>query len=301
MFMSGIADEAGPDLATQIRAHRELGWEQIEIRNVNGVQFHDLPHDAFETACGQLADAGMHVSCFASAVANWATNVGESFDRDREIVRRALPRMRRLGTPFLRVMSYPNKGLTDEAWRDEAVRRLGELARMAGGEGVRLVLENCDGWASVSPANFAEIFERVDHPAFKAVYDTGNPASHGHANTWEWYRAARPQIVYVHIKANTGPRPDGAPGDHVWPEEGDSRVAETLFDLFRTGYDGGFSIEPHMKAVVHEGKKITDAEAAYQTYVEYGRRAERMVRDAAAAAAKAKQLIESCDGCDECC
>ena len=35
-----------------------------------------------------------------------------------------------------------------------------------------------------------------------------------------------------------------------------------------------------MKAVVHEGKQITDVEAAYQTYVEYGRRVMHLVEEA---------------------
>ena len=55
--------------------------------------------------------------------------------------------------------------------------------------------------------------------------------------------------------------------------------------LVRAGYEGIFSIEPHMAAVVHEHKEIDDAEAAYRLYVEYGRKAESLVGQALAKAA----------------
>ena len=126
-----------------------------------------------------------------------------------------------------------------------------------------------------------EFFALVDSPALKAVYDTGNAASHGRDDTWQWYQAAKPHIIYVHIKAHTGPQPDGSAGDHVYPDEPSrSKVRETLVDLFTDGYDGGISIEPHLKTVIDKGTRISDAEAAYQAYVEYGRRTMKMVEEA---------------------
>jgi sugar phosphate isomerase/epimerase len=200
---SGIADEAGKSLATQIRAHRELGWKYIEIRNVDGEQLTDLPDDKFETIVAQLADADLQVSAFASGIANWATKITDDFHLSVHTLERAIKRMQRLNTKYIRVMSYPNDGLSDDAWRDEAVRRMKEMGARAEAAGVILMVENCDGWASTSPQNYARFFELVNSPAVQAVYDTGNPASHGHSNTWEWYNRAKPHIGYIHIKAHT--------------------------------------------------------------------------------------------------
>jgi len=69
MFFSGIADEAGKDLDTQIKAHKELGWNHIELRNIDGKQFTDLDDAEFDAACARLESAKMKVSCFASAIA----------------------------------------------------------------------------------------------------------------------------------------------------------------------------------------------------------------------------------------
>jgi sugar phosphate isomerase/epimerase len=269
---SGIADEAGQDIGTQIRAHQELGWRYIEARLVNGTQFTDLPQAQFEEVCAELAAAGMQVSGFASAIANWSTKITDPFEQSIDTLSRAITRMNRLGAKFIRVMSYPNDGLPEEQWRDEAVRRLQVLGKMAEDGGIVLLVENCDGWASVSPQNYAEFFQMVNSPAVKAVYDTGNPASHGFTNTWEWYEAAKPHIAYVHIKAHTGPS-----GTHTWPDIGESKIRETIQDLLESGYNGFVSIEPHIQSVIHEKKGISNADAAYQSYMEYGQRLMQLV------------------------
>ncbi|MEZ4699467.1 MAG: sugar phosphate isomerase/epimerase family protein [Rhodothermales bacterium] len=279
MLLSGIADEAGTDLATQIRAHRTLGWAYIDLRNVDGAQFTTLDDAAFDAVCGRLADAGLKVSSFASGIANWACRIDDPFEDSVATLNRAIPRMRRLDCRYIRVMSYPNAGLPEPAWRDEAVRRMKALGRIAEDAGIVITVENCDGWASTSPGNYARFFELVDSPAVKAVYDTGNPASHGHTNTWDWYLHAKPHIAYIHIKDHTGPTADGA-GEHVWPDAGIGCVSETLRDLAAGGYDGFVSIEPHLETVIHEGKGITRAEAAFAAYVEYGRRVAALVGEA---------------------
>ena len=271
-ILSGIADEAGQDIQTQIRAHQELGWHYIEPRLVDKVQFTDLPDDHFDAVVAALAAAQLKVSSFASGIANWSCKITDPLEKSTTTLTRAAQRMQRLGTKFIRVMSYPNDGLSELQWRDEVIRRFQILAKQAEAAGIVLLVENCDGWASQSPAHYRQFFERVNSPSVKAVYDTGNPASHGLTNTWEWYQAARPHIAYIHIKAHTGPG-----GTHVWPDTGASLVRETLSDLLATGYRGFVSIEPHIQSVIHEAKGISNADAAYQSYVEYGRRLVRLM------------------------
>jgi hypothetical protein len=50
-------------------------------------------------------------------------------------------------------------------------------------------------------------------------------------------------------------------------------------DLLGRGYAGGFSIEPHLAAVVHEGKAASEANSAYARYTEYGRRLKALVEE----------------------
>jgi len=272
MFWSGIADESGRALETQLRAHRELGWNHIELRQIGDVTLAYASDEEFDRIRASLDEAAMRVSCFASAIANWARDITDSFEKDADELRRAIPRLQVLGTKFVRIMSYVNnKGLPEAEWRKEALRRLKELAKMAEDGGVVLLHENCHGWASESPENTNDMLAEVNSPALKLVFDTGNSQG-GKNSSWGFYQKLdKSQIAYVHLKDL---RNDGAA---TWPGEGDSSVERILEDLFRRGYDGGISIEPHIAAVIHEGKE-SDPKLMYDSYVEYGRRAMALVR-----------------------
>ena len=128
-ILSGIADEAGQDIQTQIRAHQELGWHYIEPRLVDKVQFTDLPDDHFDAVVAALAAAQLKVSSFASGIANWSCKITDPLEKSTTTLTRAAQRMQRLGTKFIRVMSYPNDGLSELQWRDEVIRRFQILAK----------------------------------------------------------------------------------------------------------------------------------------------------------------------------
>ena len=277
MILSGIGDEAGRDIRDQIKAHQLLGWSHIDLRMVGNYQCTDLDESAFEEVCGLLEEANLKVACFASGIANWSCTINDPFNLSIDTLQTAIPRMHRLNTRFIRVMSYPNAGLPDADWRDEVLRRMTVLGEIALDAGIVLVVENCDGWASTSPDNYAHFFESINLDSVKAVYDTGNPGSHGMTNTWEWYQKARPHIAYVHIKDHTGPSDTGS-GSHVWPTKGIGCIQETLTDLARSGYSGFVSIEPHLRTIIHEGKEIDNPESAFETYIRYGKEVSTLIQ-----------------------
>jgi sugar phosphate isomerase/epimerase len=276
MFFSGIADEASPGLERQIEAHRELGWRHIEIRNIGGKNLTDLPDDAFDRAAAQLEAAGLEVSCFASQIANWARPIDGDLEKDVAELRRAIPRMQRLRTPFIRCMSYPNSKppLPDADWRRECVRRLRLLAALAADGGVTLVHENCNGWGGQGPQQSLDLLADVGSKHLRLVFDTGNPIPY-RQDAWEYYRAVREHVVYVHVKDYIVGK-DGKE-QAVYPGEGKGAVREIARDLLDRGYRGGFSIEPHITSVVHLRQEATDPNLAYRTYIEYGRRLERLL------------------------
>ena len=276
MFFTGIADEAGDDIETQIRAHSQLGWKHVELRNVSGVNLTDLCDRTFDEVVEAVCDAGLGVSCFASQLCNWARPVSKHPDIDRQELARAIPRMQRLGCPYIRTMSYPNAGWPEDEWKEEVIARLKVLARMAEDGGVTLVHENCDGWGGLGPEQTLEMLARVRSPSLKLVWDTGNPAAHKQ-DAWQYYSAVKQHIVYVHVKDAV--LKDGSV-TYTYPGEGEGRVADVIRDLVRRGYTGGLSIEPHLAAVVHEGKAASQAEGAYERYVEYGRRLMALVAKA---------------------
>jgi sugar phosphate isomerase/epimerase len=266
MYWSGIADEAGKPLDIQIRAHKELGWDHIELRQVDdlsGVAYAD--DGQFKVIHEKLNNAGMQVSCFAGAIANWARDITGPFEKDIDELQRSIPKMQAMGTKFIRVMSWVNEnGLSDADWRNEVIRRYRELAKMAEDGGVVMVHENCHGWAAAPAENANILLGEVDSPALKMVFDTGNSTGPDYTSYDYYKKLNREHIAYVHIKDSFREK-----AGSTWPGEGESQVAEILSDLFATGYDGGISIEPHVAAVVHTGA-ASDPKVMYESYVKYG-------------------------------
>lgn len=268
--LTGLADECAPGIDEQIAMHKELGWNSIELRNVGGINICEMDDDRFEEVYRTMQDAHMRAACFASAIANWARSINTPFEKDEKDLLRSIPRMRKLGTNFIRIMSYQNDGASESEWKKEAIARLTRLTRIAEDNDVVLVLENCDGWASTSPEHFVETVQTINSKAFRVVFDTGNPIAHlgTTEETWDWYRAALPYIVHFHIKDCK--LIEGKPV-HQFPGQGDSDVRNIITDLLKSGYEGMFSIEPH----IHRENQIEQ----YRMYKEYGTIANQMMSE----------------------
>lgn len=289
MFYSGFADEAASDLAGQIEATRALGWTMIECRKIDGVNIHDLTEPAFDRACEQLAAAQVTVSCFGSAIANWGKAIDQDDAPSLGEARRAIPRMRRLGTRLIRIMSYavlPGKP-PDRQMEEERFRRLRDLTRLFLDQGLQPVHENCNNYGGMGWPFTLRLLENV--PGLRLVFDTGNPVqdddytqparpdgTRPKQSSWDFYHAVRDHIAYVHIK---DARWDAEHGHcvHTFPGDGSGDVRRIVTDLLGRGYAGGFSIEPHL-AVVHHDPTITAPAAIMRAnYIDYGRRFMAMV------------------------
>ena len=280
MFFSGISDEAGQNIDTQIKAHQELGWSHMELRLVDGTNITALDDAVFDAVCQRLGAAEMKVSCFGSAIANWARPITCDPKIDQDDLQQAIPRMQRLGTPIIRIMSYPNdpkQPLPEAEWRKEAIKRVRELAKMAEDGGIVLGHENCSGWGGQSAEHSHILLSEVGSQALKVIYDTGNPVTYGQ-DAWAYYQSVKPDIIYVHIK---DARRENGEDVYTYCGEGDGCVRETLKDLLASGYDGGISIEPHLGAIIHSGETKAGPEQLYASYVEYGRRLMKIVEEVA--------------------
>lgn len=276
---TGFTDEAEKSLEQQISTLKEVGWDAIELRLIDGKNVCDQSDEDWKKTWEACQAANISVVGFGGQIGNWARPIDSDFQMDLDELKRVAPRMREADCAFLRIMSYPNSSdnpLERAEWKQETVRRLKELAIIAEGEGVILGHENCSGYGE-TPAGFLELVEAIDSPAFQLIFDTGNNSLHDHntAVTWNYYQACRAQITHVHIKA-AKPGPDGKAFVTCHVDE-DPLQERILRDLEATGYDGWLSIEPHLKAAVHAGQDIDESGEARQVWVEYARRLEKLV------------------------
>jgi len=293
MILTGIGDEAANSLDGQIKATRELNWRHLEMRGVElpgfpKANFHDLPDDAFDVAVRQLDTAGIGVYCFGSTIMNWAKRVNDPFEITLAEVKRAIPRMQRVGAKFVRIMSFKPGDDEFKIPRD-VFQRVREVTDRFIDAGLQPLHENCMNYGGMSWQHALELLDKC--PGLKWVFDTANPVFNPdrskprpwpRQDPWEFWEHIRDHVLHVHIKDATWNAAKND-ADYDWPGEGQGRVHDILHDANARGYTGAFSIEPHMVVVFHDtktpdrGTQTSTQEATFKNYIEYGRRLEQLL------------------------
>jgi sugar phosphate isomerase/epimerase len=294
MYYTGFADEAGAAIDVQIQATQELGWSNIESRGIDGVNLTDISDAKFEEVVEKLTVTGVKINCFGSAIANWSRNPrnDEDFQYSLEALRRAIPRMQRLGTTMLRGMSFAvaKDEEPDSPELEQVIfAKVKHLVNLCADAGVLYLHENCMNYGGMSHQHTLKLLDNIQSPNFKLVFDTGNPIftdrrigspPYRKQSAWEFYANVKEFIHYVHIKDGyyLGETGGISPKtDYTFPGEGKGDVEKIVKDLLQSGYDGGFSIEPHLAVVFHDETVKSEDEVRYRNYVEYGRRFMKLV------------------------
>lgn len=274
---AGIGDEAGTSLPVQLEALRQLGWPTIELRTVDGVAIADIDRAAFRQLARRTSSSGLKVACLASRIGDWSRPITGDFDQDLDELAVLVRRCAVLGAGFIRVMSYCAAGLDDSEWKRRSIVRLRVLADRAERAGVVLLHENCTGWAATRPERMLELLDRVDSPALRLLFDTGNGIAYGY-NGPDMLAEILGHVAHVHIK-DARPGVDGP--TYTEPGAGTAGVVECLDMLLQGGYTGVWSIEPHLVRVHHLDARPSASTAGDReraaTFVSYGRALERLV------------------------
>jgi len=245
--LSGFADEIDNDLERQCALLDELGIRYIEFRSAWGVNVLDLDDDEVARARNVLVSHGIRVSSIGSPIGK--VNITDDFDEHLVRMDRAVWVAQQLGAPFIRVFSFfLTADQRPEDHRDEVIRRMGELARRAEAGGVVLLHENEKGIFGDIPERVHDLVTAVGSPSLRLAWDAANYVQVGVVPFPEGYELLRPYTDYIQIKdakLDTG--------EVVVAGAGDGRVPETLRALAADGFDGFFSMEPHLAAAHHLG------------------------------------------------
>lgn len=238
--LSGFADEIDPDPTTQCAVLAELGIGFVEFRSAWDTNVLDLTDEQLDRVATILAEHRLAVSSIGSPIGK--INIEDDFDAHLARLDRALSVARRLDAPFIRVFSFFLR--PDQApprHRDEVLRRMSALAAQAAPTGVVLLHENEKDIYGDVPERVLDIVESVGSPALRLAWDPANYVQVGVTPFTDGYAALRPYTDYVQIKdARLGT------GEVVPAGEGDGQVGETVRALAADGFDGFFSMEPHL-------------------------------------------------------
>lgn len=284
--LAGFTDEASDSIEGQIAVLKALGWSAMELRAVNHVPAHDLPQDEFEHVVAALKEADIKVCSLGSGIANWGHSVTAPFEKTKQTVLRTIPRMQALGTKLVRIMSYSI--LTDAQGRvledqleAERFRRMRWICDVFQDAGITAVHENCFTYGGLSWEHTLRLCDAV--PGLRLVFDTGNPPIDVDARTpfpyasqdsLEFYEHVKDLIVHVHIKDSS--LDEQGNERYFFPGEGEGHVAEIVARLERDGYDGWYSMEPHMAVVFHDASVQATEDQRRENFITYGRKFERL-------------------------
>jgi len=240
--LTAFADEISPDLSVQLDTLADESIRYLEFRGVWSKNVLDLSDPEIETVKATLEKRGVRVSSIGSPIGK--IPIADDFSPHLDRFQRALQIARVLEAPYIRIFSFFIPAGEDPArYRDEVLERMSRLARAAEGSGVTLLHENEKEIYGDIPARCLDILTQVNSPILRAAWDPANFVQCGVRPHTEGYAALRPFIVYVHVKDALLDS-----GQVVPAGQGDGEVRETIAALRASGYDGFFSLEPHLAA-----------------------------------------------------
>jgi len=238
--LSGFIDEISDDFSEQCKVAAGLGLRYVEVRSAWGTNILDLDDAQLSTVRETLAEHGLKVSSIGSPIGKIA--IDDEFPPHLERMRHAVEVAKTLEAPYIRLFSFfIPEGSDPDSWRDEVLSRMSALADAAADSGVILVHENEKEIYGDIPRRCLDIVTSVSSPILQLAWDPANFVQVGVRPFSEGYSMLRPHLGYIQIK-------DALLADAsvVVAGAGDGEVRETVRALRADGFDGFFSLEPHL-------------------------------------------------------
>jgi sugar phosphate isomerase/epimerase len=239
--LSGFADEIDDDFERQCIVLNELSITNMELRSAWGVNVLDLSDDQAREAKNILRRRGIEVSSIGSPIGKIA--IADDFEAHLVRHDRALAAADYFAAPYLRLFSFfIPAGDDPDRHRDEVLRRMTALTNRAAGREVILLHENEKEIYGDIPRRCLDIVESIGSASLRLVWDAANFVQCGIRPFTEGYAMLRPYLAYMQIKDAVLATAQVVPAG-----EGDGETVETLRALHADGFDGYFSLEPHLQ------------------------------------------------------
>ncbi len=238
--LSGFADEISPDFEEQCAHLTKLGLDFLELRSAWGTNVLDLSADQLHDVRELATRYELQVSSIGSPIGKIA--ITDEMAPHLARMRHAAEVAHLLEAPYIRVFSFfIPAGDNPDDHRDEVLRRMRQLTDVAEEAGVTLLHENEKDIYGDIPRRCLDIVESVGSPRLRLAWDAANFVQVGVQPFTEGYELLRPHLEYMQIKDALL-----ANGEVVPSGQGDGEMVATLRALHHDGFDGYFSLEPHL-------------------------------------------------------
>jgi sugar phosphate isomerase/epimerase len=238
--LSGFVDEISDDFTEQCQVASGLGLRYVEVRSAWGTNILDLDDSQLAAVRETLDGYGLKVSSIGSPIGK--ISIDDEFPPHLERMHHALEVAETLQAPYIRLFSFfIPEGTDPDSRREEVLSRMSALAEAAADSDVILVHENEKEIYGDIPRRCLDIVTSVSSPKLQLAWDPANFVQVGVRPFSEGYAMLRPHVGYIQIKDALL-----VDGTVVVAGAGDGEVPETVRALRADGFDGFFSLEPHL-------------------------------------------------------
>lgn len=245
-ILSGFSDEISPDFTEQCQVATGLGLRYLEVRSAWDVNILDLDARQLRLLRSTLQEFGLGVSSIGSPIGK--IPIAQEFGPHLDRMKHAAEVAHLLEAPFVRIFSFFLAPGTAQQHRGEVIDRMRALTRVAEDADLVLLHENEKEIYGDVPARCLDLVRSVASPHLRLAWDPANFVQVGVKPFTEGYAALRPHLAYVQIKDAL--LTDGS----VTPAgEGDGEVVDTVRALRDDGFQGFFSLEPHLGSLTAFG------------------------------------------------
>ncbi|MCL4352012.1 MAG: sugar phosphate isomerase/epimerase [Firmicutes bacterium] len=259
IWMSGFGDEISPVFEEQLAVLKDLGIGAIELRSIahrNLLEFTDAELVPVQEA---LRQQGMIVSALGSPIGKSSLEEPEPVFWARFV--RAVDICQRLQTRYLRVFSFYVPDDEKSASFPHVRTRFEKMVAYAANQNIVLLHENEKGIYGDTPERCLELLRSLDDSHLRLTFDPANFIQVGCKAYPNAFDLLSSYISYIHVKdaqSSDGKVTVAGSGDAQWPQ--------MMEALERQGFEGYFSLEPHLGPRSGPGGKEAGFRRAYAAF-----------------------------------
>ncbi len=256
------------DLDTICKKGREYGFDGVDFRGYMNEL--DITKLALFTTQGsetkqRLTDAELEVSGISSSL---KVCEAERKSENIEEAKRTIELAKTLGCANVRVFGGGNlDGSSHEELAKIGLDCMQTVLDLDGASGLHWLFETHDNW--VTSANCTLLLNRIDNPAFGALWDLGHTARVGGETPEQTWAAIGPRVGYTHVKDaiydTSHPQAMDDGWRYVLPGTGQLPLVEAIGLLRQNGYDGWLMYE--LEKLWHPN--LEEPEVAFPAFVQW--------------------------------
>ncbi|AWI44563.1 sugar phosphate isomerase [Staphylococcus nepalensis] len=257
--ISGFSDEISSNLNTQLKTVNKSGMHYISLRGIDDKNISKYSVDMIKNdVLPRLSKWDIGVSSIGSPIGKIYVDDETAFQEQLAQLKTLCEISQLLNCRYIRIFSfYIPRNEDFDKYKDSVIEKLKQFAEIAEQYNVILLHENEKDIFGDIARRCKLIFDEVGSTHFKAIFDFANFVQCGE-NTQACYELLSDYIEYIHIK-------DAVYKDNVnvLCGTGDGQIESILTQIFKAGYKGFLTLEPHL--VVFDSIKDLELEHSTET------------------------------------